>query len=75
MKKHMTLCKMSQDEIITMLQDIIDNTHEEDYLLLIFGNEEERDEKLQCSDEVMTIMENKIQWQKKATTKAKPQKS
>ena len=36
MKKHITLCKKSQDEIITMLQDIIDNTHEEDYLLLIF---------------------------------------
>ena len=47
----MTLCKMSQDEIITMLQDTIDNTHEEDFLLLIFENGEERDGKLQCDDE------------------------
>ena len=66
----MTLCKKSQDEIITTLQDIIDNTHEEDYLLLIFGNGEERDGKLQCGGEVMAVMENRIQWQEDGHNKS-----
>ena len=41
----------SQDRIITKLQDIIDNTHDEDYLLLTFEDGEERDGKLQCGNE------------------------
>ena len=41
-------CPKSQDGIITKLQYIIDNTDDEDYLLLTFEDGEDRDGKLQC---------------------------
>ena len=57
-------CQESQDGITTKLQDIIENTHDEDYLLLTFENGEERDGKWQDDDENhLVVIKNGIQWQ------------